>query len=82
MASGVPIVASAAGALPEVGGEAVQYVRPDDPEDIAGRIAEVLSDGALARRLTAAGRVRASQYSWEKTAAETLAFYEEVAGRP
>ena len=82
MASGVPVITSAAGALPEVAGDAVLYVRPDDPEDIAVRIAEVLSDGAVARRLTAAGRLRAALYSWEKTAAETLAFYEEVAGRP
>ncbi len=81
MASGLPVVASSTGALPEVAGEAALYVRPDDPEDIAGRIAEVLSDGAVAGRLTAAGRRRAEQFSWDRTAAETLAFYEEVVGR-
>jgi glycosyltransferase involved in cell wall biosynthesis len=81
MASGVPVVASAAGALPEVGGDAVRYVRPGDPEDIAAGIAELLSDGAAARRLCAAGRRRAALFSWEKTAAATLTFYEEVAGR-
>jgi glycosyltransferase involved in cell wall biosynthesis len=81
MASGAPVVASSAGALPEVGGDAVRYVRPDDPEDIAAGIAGLLTDGDAARRLAAAGRRRAESYSWTKTAAATLAFYEEVAGR-
>ncbi len=82
MASGTPVVCSAAGALPEIAGDAALYFEPRDPRDIAGRAAAVLDDAALRARLVERGLARSRGFDWDRTAAGTLAFYEEVAGRP
>jgi alpha-1,3-rhamnosyl/mannosyltransferase len=81
MASGLPAAVSGVSALPEVGGDAALYFRPEDPEDMAAKIVRLLSDGDLRTALRARGRERAAAFTWEKTAAETLAFYRTVLGR-
>jgi glycosyltransferase involved in cell wall biosynthesis len=81
MACGLPAAASDVSALPEVGGDAALYFRPEDPEDIAAKIIRLLSDEDLRAALRARGRERARAFTWEKTAAETLAFYGTVLGR-
>jgi glycosyltransferase involved in cell wall biosynthesis len=81
MACGLPSAASDVSALPEVGGDAALYFRPEDPEDIAAKIIRLLSDEDLRALLRARGRERARAFTWEKTAAETLAFYGTVLGR-
>jgi len=81
MACGLPSAASDVSALPEVGGDAALYFRPEDPEDIAAKIIRLLSDEDLRALLRARGRERARAFTWGKTAAETLAFYGTVLGR-
>jgi glycosyltransferase involved in cell wall biosynthesis len=81
MACGLPSAASGVSALPEVGGEAAIYFRPEDPADIAAQIVRLLTDQDLRASLRARGRERARSFTWEKTAAATLAFYGEVLGR-
>lgn len=81
MACGLPAAASDVSALPEVGGDAALYFRPEDPEDIAAKIIRLLSDEDLRAALRARGRERARTFTWEKTATETLAFYKTVLGR-
>lgn len=78
MACGVPIAASQTGALPEVGGDAALYFDPENPEDIADKILILLEDTSVRRRLIAAGKKRVSLFRWEKTAVETLEFYNSV----
>src|SRR5438067_433483 len=59
MASGVPLVATTGGALPEVVGDDGRnavLVPPGDPGALAGAIGRVLDDDALRQRLSAAGR--------------------------
>jgi glycosyltransferase involved in cell wall biosynthesis len=81
MAGGLPAAVSGVGALPEIGGEAALYFDPGNPEDIAGALVRILSDGALRRDLRARGRERARRFQWSSTAARTLALYREVVGR-
>ena len=83
MAAGVPIVASAAGAIPEVVGDGpALLVPPRDPVALAAAINRVLGDHAAARRMGAAGRARAGAFSWERSARTLAAVYDEVlAGR-
>ena len=81
MAGGLPAAVSGVSALPEVGGDAALYFRPEDPEDIAAKIIRLLSDEDLRTTLRARGRERARAFTWEKTASETLAFYRTVLGR-
>jgi glycosyltransferase involved in cell wall biosynthesis len=68
MASGIPVVAAAAGALPETCGQAALLVEPADRKGFTTAILEVVADEPTRRRLAAAGRARAAAYSWRRTA--------------
>jgi len=81
MASGLPVVASAAPALREVLDGAALLVQPQDVVRLAEAMAVALGDEALRSRLREAGLARAALFSWERTARETAAVYEEAAGR-
>ncbi len=82
MAAGLPVVTSDAGALTEVAGGAALHAPALDSDELACHTARVLTDAHLARELRARGLARASQFHWDKTAAEVLAIYERVAGQP
>jgi glycosyltransferase involved in cell wall biosynthesis len=74
MACGVPVIASAAGALPELIGEAGTLVAPGDVAGWTRALAAILDDGlALAQR--DAGLARAAAYRWHDTAARTRDAY-------
>lgn len=78
MACGTPVVCSNASSLPEVAGEAALLCNPNDPLDLADKVKALLSNAALRRRLSEAGRQRAATFTWERTARATLAVYERV----
>lgn len=68
MRAGVPVVAAAAGALPEVLGDAAVLVDPRSVDDLAAALASVLDDPERRARLVAAGADRARRYTWTATA--------------
>jgi glycosyltransferase involved in cell wall biosynthesis len=78
MAASVPVVAARAGSLPEVYGDAALYCDPLDVGSIASALAEVAADEELRARLVARGRQRAGEFSWTRTAEQTLAVYREA----
>jgi len=78
MACGAPAVASDAGALPEVAGDAALLLDPRDAQAWAEAIAALLGDPALAARLRTAGPPRAAAFTWARCARETLAVYREA----
>lgn len=78
MASGVPVVASSAPAIPEVCGDAALFFAPDDAEEMARKIFLVLEDSQKRKDLIVRGKKRAQAFSWEVAARETLAFYRAV----
>jgi glycosyltransferase involved in cell wall biosynthesis len=75
MACGTPVLASPRGALPEVGGDAVLWVEPEDEEALASGIERILTDSELRGRLRAAGPSRAARFDWNETAKGTLEAY-------
>ena len=81
MACGTPVITSNTSSLPEVAGDAALLVDPHDVEAIAAAMHRVLTDPDLARKLRKKGLARASQFTWERTARETIAVYEKVLGR-
>jgi glycosyltransferase involved in cell wall biosynthesis len=75
MACGCPVLAAAAGALPEVCAGAAVLLSPDEPaawRDAALRLQE---DGEHRRRVIAAGLARAGELSWERTARGLVEVY-------
>lgn len=75
-AVGVPIVASNAGSLPEVGGNACVYFNSKDPQDMADKIQQVLNSGQLRNELIKKGKERVKLFSWKKLTKKTLQIYE------
>lgn len=78
MACGAPVVTSRTSSLPEVVGDAGLLVSPDNPEEIAAAITDLLDDSALRERLSAKGVEQARQFTWRRTARETAAVYRSV----
>jgi glycosyltransferase involved in cell wall biosynthesis len=76
MASGTPVVASTAGALPEVLGDAALLVNPYDENALAEALQAAAEDGGQLRRR---GLERAARYTWPKAASETWHIYEAAA---
>ncbi|MFN8532623.1 MAG: glycosyltransferase family 1 protein [Dehalococcoidia bacterium] len=82
MSVGVPVVCSSATSLPEVVGEAALLIRPDDETGWARAIRQVGGDGALRATLAAAGRARAAQFTWRRSAEATVVQYRLALGLP
>jgi len=80
-AAGVPVVASAIGALPDVVGDAGILVPAGDPGALAGALGRLLDEPGLWERLRADGLGSAARYSWEAVADRHLALYRAVLSR-
>jgi glycosyltransferase involved in cell wall biosynthesis len=76
MACGAPVIASDIAALNETLGEATVFFDPSRADDLAQKILRLVNDESMLRTLSAAGRRRASEFSWEQTAQLTLAVYD------
>jgi glycosyltransferase involved in cell wall biosynthesis len=79
MAAGVPVVATAAGAVPEVVGDGAWLVDPGDGEALSARLLTALEGGTSVDGLIARGRTRARQFSWRACAAGLFALYRDAA---
>ena len=80
MACGTPVAASARGSLPEVLGNAGAFFDPSSSSEIASVLTTLLSDSGKRRELMDLGLERAREFRWEKSAAETLAIFNELGG--
>jgi glycosyltransferase involved in cell wall biosynthesis len=75
MRAGVPVVATAAGSLPEVLGDAALLVPPGDVDALADDLGQAVVDPVVRSRLIDAGRMQAGRYSWEHCADGLVAVY-------
>jgi glycosyltransferase involved in cell wall biosynthesis len=80
MAAGAACVTSRVSSLPEVGGDAVVYVRPESVEEIRTAIERLLTSEDERRVLGELAARRARGFSWDRSAAGTLAALEELIG--
>ncbi len=85
MACGTPVAAYAVGGVPEIIGsdrDAGRLVRPDDPDDLARALVEVLSDRLAAQRLALGGlqRVR-DHFDPERMADRWEGLFDTLVGR-
>jgi len=80
MASGTPVLASDASCLPEIAANAALLFPEQDHHALAAAIQEVLESPSVAEQLRSRGLARAAEFSWQKTAKQTMAVYRSVAG--
>jgi len=78
MAAGLPVVTSGAGGLREAVADAALVTRAIDSATLADALAAVLEDPVCRADLIARGKRRASELTWERTAASTMAVYRSV----
>ena len=78
MACGVPVACSNTSSLPEIAGEAALLFDPTDVDQIYSSIQKLLLDEKLRKTLGEAGIKRARQFTWEKTAKQTLSLYNSL----
>ncbi|KKQ48544.1 MAG: Glycosyl transferase group 1 [Candidatus Woesebacteria bacterium GW2011_GWD1_38_10] len=72
---GIPVVTSDIGSMKEIAGSAAMLVDPNDVDSIKIGIEKVLVDKCKLVRL---GKQRVNQFSWNKTAQETLGVYNQA----
>ncbi len=78
MASGVPVITSKVSSLPEVVGDAGVLINPQNTNELRDQMVRVLKDRELQDRMRKAGLDRARQFTWEKTARQTVKSYQKV----
>ncbi len=72
LASGTPVITSHGTSLPEVVADSAVLVDPLDSDSIADGIWRILSSPSLGTSLREKGLERARQFTWERSAKETL----------
>ncbi len=70
-----PVLLSNTSSMPEVGGEAVLYFDPHQPETLREVTAQLISDAATRSRLIEAGLVRINLFTWDKTVDDVKRIY-------
>jgi len=80
MSYGCPVVSSNASCMPEVIGDAGLFFDPRQIDDMQSQLEKVVFDSAIRKELIGKGLKRNSEYSWAKTATQTLAGYRKVIG--
>lgn len=78
MASGVPVIGSTCGAIPEVIGDAGLVFPEGDATALANSLRQTLTDESLRERMKVMGVARVQQYSWDRVAEATYDLYQQV----
>ncbi|MCC6967300.1 MAG: glycosyltransferase family 4 protein [Nitrospira sp.] len=80
MGCGCPVICSNASSLPEVAGDAAVLFDPHERGRLADELSRVLASPELRDELRSRGLARAREFSWDRTAVETMAVYRRLAG--
>lgn len=80
MACGTPVIASHAGSLPEVTGDAAILIDPYNIKEMARAIEAVLSDPGMREVMKCKGMAQTESFSWRRTALLVLQVLQAVAG--
>ena len=77
MACGCPVITAKTTSIPEVGGDSVLYVEPDDVDSIAQGMQQIATNSELRTNLIRQGLTRAKLFSWDKTAQDICQIFED-----
>ncbi len=79
-ACGTPVLASRAASMPEVGGDAALYARPDEPEEFFAAMKTLMDESSEWERRRLLGFENIKRFSWDETARRTMNVLFEVLG--
>jgi alpha-1,3-rhamnosyl/mannosyltransferase len=79
MAAGTPVITSNVSALPEIAQGAASLIDPRSEEELRNALRDVLTSPGRRAQMSNAGRAKAGRFSWARCAAESMAFFENVA---
>src|SRR5205085_1574821 len=80
MACGAPVITSRIPVIMETAAQAARLINPTDVRELTAALVELLTDAGARAHLAAAGLKRAAEFTWARTAQQTLAVYREVLG--
>ena len=75
MACGVPVITSSVSSMPEVGGDAPEYVNPESVIDIENKLKLVWNDQKKRESMIKEGFLQAKKFTWEKSTEKTVEVY-------
>lgn len=78
MECGIPVITSNISSMPEVAGKAALLVDPNNIQEIVEAMNDIVSSKILRKQLIESGFKRVKQFSWERTARQTLKVYNEI----
>ena len=78
MACGCPVLTARNSSLPEVAGDAAILVDGESVEALTQGMIDLANDSSLRAALAERGRRQSARFTWQRTAAEVLAVYDEV----
>ncbi|MDA2935811.1 glycosyltransferase family 4 protein [Patescibacteria group bacterium AH-259-L05] len=78
MTHSLPVISSNKEPLPEIYGEAALYFNPEDINEMAHAILQIVQSKEVREKLKKVGRVKVKKYSWDRCAKQTLEVYKSV----
>ncbi len=78
MACGTPVITTAVSSMPEHVGDAGILIPPQDEKALTNALQKLINDSTLQEELSSKGPERASQFTWKRTAQETIKVYQSV----
>ncbi|MBK8051601.1 MAG: glycosyltransferase family 4 protein [Anaerolineales bacterium] len=82
MACGAPVACSNVSSLPEIAGDAALLFDPEDPAAITAALARLLDAPNLRHDLSTRGLAQSANFTWQRTAAQTLTVYRATSASP
>ncbi len=78
MACGTPVITTAVSSMPEHVADAGILIPPQDENALTNALQKLINDSTLQEELSSKGPERASQFTWKRTAQETIKVYQSV----
>lgn len=78
MQCGAPVITSNVTSLPEIAGNAALLIDPLNNEDLQNALLKLYKNSALRETLSAKGKQRATEFTWEKSVNQTISIYNQL----
>jgi glycosyltransferase involved in cell wall biosynthesis len=78
MSAGVPVITSNRSSLPEIGGQAVYYINPNNPLSISEGMMRIANNEKISQYYRSKGLIQAEKFKWQNAAAQWLNIINQI----